>query len=345
MLKPCGMARIRIGISGWRYPPWRGVFYPRGLPQRSELAYAAGIFTAIEVNGSFYSLQDPQSYAQWYADTPADFVFALKGPRYITHMLKLRGIERPLANFFASGVFCLKEKLGPILWQFPPRFTYPAERFERFVALLPQDTDSAAALARRRDARMRGRSRLSPGPARALRHAIEVRDPSFLVPEFIALLRRHGVALVIAETAGRWPLRGDITADFAYLRLHGNRRMYQSGYGERSLQRWAERIRAWHGGGRPADVPCVLPALSVPAHGPRDVYCFFDNTDVKLRAPADAQALMRRLELARRLPAQAAAPGPPPRSRRPPRASPRRRRDTTRRSGNRSAPPAAPRSS
>lgn len=339
------MARIRIGISGWRYTPWRGVFYPRGLPQRAELAYAARIFSAIEVNGSFYSLQYPQSFAQWYADAPPDFVFALKGPRYITHMLKLRDIERPLANFFASGLFCLKEKLGPILWQFPPRFAYRADRFENFCALLPKDTDAAAALARRRDARMHGRSRLAPGPARALRHAIEVRDPSFLVPEFIELLRRHGIALVTAETAGRWPLRGDITADFAYLRLHGNRRMYQSGYGERSLERWAARIRAWHEGGRPADVGCVLPGDAVSPPRPRDVYCFFDNTDVKLRAPADAQALMRRLGLAR--------PGPDPlaaaarrRPLRPPRrASPRPRPDTTRHSGSRNSPHAARRSS
>ncbi|MGH8269029.1 MAG: DUF72 domain-containing protein, partial [Steroidobacteraceae bacterium] len=155
------MATIRIGVSGWRYAPWRGLFYPPGLPQRAELAYASRRFPTIELNGSFYSLQRPESYAQWYAETPDGFVFSVKGGRYITHMLRLRGIEQPLANFFASGVFNLREKLGPILWQLPPNFKYDRERMERFFRLLPRDTEAARTLARRRSAWMKGRVRLA----------------------------------------------------------------------------------------------------------------------------------------------------------------------------------------
>jgi len=147
------MATTRIGISGWRYAPWRGTFYPKDLPQRAELEYASAHLSAIEINGSFYSLQRPQSYASWYADTPEDFMFAVKGPRYITHMKRLRDVEVPLANFLASGVLNLKDKLGPVLWQFPPNFKYDRERFEAFLGLLPRDTQEAAAIARKADAR------------------------------------------------------------------------------------------------------------------------------------------------------------------------------------------------
>jgi uncharacterized protein YecE (DUF72 family) len=271
---------IRIGISGWRYEPWRGTFYPEDLPQRLELHYAASRFGAIEINGSFYSLQRPQSYAQWYADTPDDFVFALKGPRFITHMLRLREVEIPLANFFASGVFNLKEKLGPILWQFPPNFGFDAERMRTFFKLLPRTTAAAAKLARKRHARMIGRSRLAIDQNRPLRHAVEVRHESFRDPAFIELLREQRIALVVAETARRWPLFLDVTADFVYMRLHGDKELYRSGYSDKALNRWAARIEAWHSGPKPLDV-----------------YCFFDNTDVKLRAPFDAQSLMRKLRL------------------------------------------------
>ena len=277
------MAVIRIGVSGWRYGPWRGRFYPRGLPQRAELAYAARRFSAIELNGSFYSLQRPQSYALWYRDTPAGFVFAVKGGRYITHMLKLRRIEQPLANFFASGVFNLREKLGPILWQFPVSFRYEQARarLEPFLELLPKTTLAALTLARKRSRRMQGRVRLAIDRVRPLRHAIEVRHESFRDPSFLELLRAHGAALVITEGAGRWPLPTAITADFVYLRLHGDKDLYRSGYSDRALERWAERIRTWH--------------LDRANGGPRDVYCFFDNTDDKLRAPRDAQTLAHEL--------------------------------------------------
>lgn len=272
------MAMIRIGISGWRYAPWRGPFYPPGLPQRAELEYASRRFPTIEINGSFYSLQRPESYAQWHAQTPAGFLFSVKGGRYITHMLRLRGIEEPLANFFASGVFNLREKLGPILWQLPPNFKYDRERLAHFFRLLPRDTDHACSLARRRSAWMKGRVRLAVDAHRPLRHAVEVRHESFLDRSFIDLLREQRIALVIAETAGKWPMAQDVTADFIYMRLHGDKELYRSGYSDRALSRWARRIHAWHEGSKP-----------------RDVYCYFDNTDVKLRAPIDAQSLMRKL--------------------------------------------------
>ena len=196
--------RIRIGVSGWRYAPWRGVFYPQDLPQRLELRYAATIFPTIEINGSFYSLQRPESWAEWHAETPEQFVFAVKGPRFITHMLRLRDVERPLANFLASGVLALRAKLGPILWQFPPNLRFDPGRFETFLDLLPIDTAAALKLARRRHQRMHGRSLLSIDRPRPLRHAMEIRHDSFLDERFIAMLRAHNVALVIeAACTGR----------------------------------------------------------------------------------------------------------------------------------------------
>jgi uncharacterized protein YecE (DUF72 family) len=293
---PQGMAWIRIGVSGWRYAPWRGQFYPHGLPQAHELRYAASRFPSVEINGSFYSLQRPESYARWYAETPANFVFAVKGGRYLTHFLKLRDVERPLANFLASGLFCLREKLGPILWQFPPDFRYDPARMERFLELLPRDTEAAARIARKRDARMHGRARLAPDAKRPMRHAMEIRHESFADASFIALLRAHNVALVIAETAGRFPLLEDVTADFLYLRLHGDKELYRSGYGDKALERWAARIRAWNRGSEPSDARKATARKAPPARA-RDVYCYFDNTDFKLRAPVDARRLMRLLDL------------------------------------------------
>jgi uncharacterized protein YecE (DUF72 family) len=291
-----GMARIRIGISGWRYEPWRGVFYPKDLPQREELHYASRAVNTIEINGSFYSLQRPSSYAKWYADTPDDFMFTVKGPRYITHMRRLREVEEPLANFLASGLFNLRDKLGPILWQFPPNFKYDKARMESFCHLLPHDTDAARAIARKRSAWMKGRSCLVSDEKRALRHAVEIRHESFLDPKFVDLMRAHNVALVIAETARRWPMAQDITADFVYMRLHGDEELYQSGYQDKALTRWARRIRAWYRGTEPADAKRIS-TKKAPKARARDVYCFFDNTDVKLRAPRDAQTLMRKLAL------------------------------------------------
>jgi uncharacterized protein YecE (DUF72 family) len=284
---------IRIGISGWRYPPWRGVFYPEGLTQKRELEYASRRFRSIELNGSFYSLQRPENYALWRDETPDDFVFSVKGPRFVTHIKRLRDIEKPLANFFASGLLRLGPKLGPLLWQFPPNFRWRPELFETFFELLPRSSAAALALARRRESRMHGRAALSIDVDRPLRHAIEVRHDSFRDAAFIEQLRRHRIALVVADTAGRWPLIEDVTADFMYLRLHGDEELYVSGYTRPALDRWARRISSWAQGEEPDDAARVAGSRAPPTAA-RDVYCYFDN-DVKVHAPFDANALGRLL--------------------------------------------------
>jgi uncharacterized protein YecE (DUF72 family) len=293
-----GMAMtIRIGISGWRYPPWRGKFYPAGLRQDDELAYAASHLSSIEINGSFYSLQRPESYAAWYAATPEGFVFANKGNRFITHTLRLRDPVKPLANVFASGVFALREKLGPFLWQLPPNFQFDSARLEGFLSQLPHDTAAALALARMHEPRMNERALLDIDRKRPLRHAIEVRHESFQDPAFIALLRKYKVALVVADTAGKWPYMEDVTADFMYLRLHGDAELYASGYSDEALERWAGRIRAWSAGSQPQDAHLVS-SKAPPKRATRDLYCFFDN-DIKVRSPHDARRLMDMLDVLR----------------------------------------------
>ena len=269
---------IRIGISGWRYAPWRGVFYPQALPQRQELEYAARLFPSIEINGSFYSLQSPASWQCWHDATPDHFVFAVKGPRYITHILRLRDAATALANFHASGLLLLRAKLGPMLWQFPPNFRYDRARFASFFEMLPRTMADAVALAERHDPdRMRGRHAWPEviESNQRLQHSIEIRHASFIDPEFIELLRERDIGLVVADTAGKWPLMHDVTSDFVYIRLHGDEELYVSGYSETALDDWARRIRAHADAGR-------------------DVYCYFDN-DVKVHAPFDAHALMRKL--------------------------------------------------
>lgn len=287
--------RVLIGISGWRYEPWRGVFYPQDLPQRRELEYASRMLPTIEINGSFYSLQSPQFYAEWHDATPEDFVFAVKAPKYITHLRRLKEIDAPLANFFANGLFELKDKLGPILWQFPPYLPFKPERFEAFFAQLPHDTDAAARLAAQHDERVQGRTSLTPYGKGRVRHAVEIRHPSFIDPQFIALLRKYRIALVVADTAGKWPLIEDLTADFVYMRLHGDKELYASGYSDDALQRWADRMRSWSEGGQVSDARLASPTPAPPRAG-RDVYCYFDN-DVKVHAPYDAAMLMRKLGL------------------------------------------------
>jgi uncharacterized protein YecE (DUF72 family) len=289
-----GRSRIRVGISGWRYAGWRGKFYPPGLLQRRELGFAAERFDSIELNGSFYSLQRPASYATWYTEVPPRFTFAVKGSRYITHMLKLKNAGAALANFFASGVLALEDKLGPILWQLPPQLGFDG-RLEEFLAQLPRDTAQAAALARRHDDRLSGRSFTAPRSQRPLAYAVEVRHPSFCTPELVELLREQGVALVVADTAGRWPLMEDVTADFVYVRLHGDVKLYESGYGREALKRWAERIRAWSSGTEADGARRVARAAPRRRRG-RDVYVYFDN-DAKVHAPYDALALRRLLGL------------------------------------------------
>jgi uncharacterized protein YecE (DUF72 family) len=289
MAKP---GTIRIGISGWTYKPWRGVFYPSKLPQKQELPFAASRFPSIEINGTFYGLQKPQDFESWRTSTPDDFVFAVKGSRYITHMKRLNDIEIPLANFLASGLLNLRQKLGPILWQFPPRMKFDAARFESFLKILPKDTQEAAALARKHDARLDGRSVTDADGRRRMRHAFEIRHESFVCADFIELLRQYGAGLVVADTV-QWPLLMDLTADFVYCRLHGSEELYVSGYDEEALDDWAALIRAWAAGDDPRQAKRVLPPVDSRSEG-RDVYVYFDN-DAKVRAPADAASLINRL--------------------------------------------------
>ncbi|HEY0360200.1 MAG TPA: DUF72 domain-containing protein [Mycobacteriales bacterium] len=282
---------VHIGISGWRYAPWRGVFYPPGLAQRRELEHASRRLNSIELNGSFYSLQRPTSYQRWHDETPEGFVFSVKGPRFITHMKKLAGVEAPLANFFASGVLALGGKLGPVLWQLPPNLGYDADRLAAFFALLPRSTGEAAELATHHDERMEGRALTTTDVDRPLRHALEVRHPSFETPEFIELLRAHDVALVCADTAGKWPMLDDVTSDFVYVRLHGGEELYVSGYDDEALEYWAGKVRTWQSGGTPTDGRTLAPPA--PARD-RDVFVYFDN-DVKVRAPFDAMSLAQKV--------------------------------------------------
>ncbi|MCF6368573.1 DUF72 domain-containing protein [Rhizobium halophilum] len=283
---------IRIGISGWTYKPWRGVFYPKGLPQKQELVFAAGRFPSIEINGTFYGLQMPQDFTAWREATPDDFVFSLKGPRYITHMKRLKEIEIPLANYLASGLLNLRHKLGPILWQFPPRMKFDAERFESFLKILPKETAEAAALARRHDVRLDGRCATEIDENRTLRHAFEIRHDSLACAEFIELLRHYGAALVVADTV-QWPLLMDLTADFVYCRLHGSEELYVSGYGDQALDEWGALVQEWAAGKDPSRAKRVLAPTGMRSQG-RDVYVYFDN-DAKVRAPADAASLIKRI--------------------------------------------------
>jgi uncharacterized protein YecE (DUF72 family) len=299
------MKPVHIGISGWRYTPWRGVFYPPELVQHRELEFASHQVPTIEINGTFYSLQDAESFQAWYEQTPPGFIFSVKGSSYITHRRRLKDIEEPLARFFASGVLGLREKLGPFLWQFPPFFPYKPERFESFFRLLPRTTEQAIALVRRFDAA--GARRMAAGLDKnhKLRHAVEIRHESFRDAGFAALLRRNKVALVVADTAGKWPYLEEVTADFLYLRLHGDVELYASGYSDQALARWAERIRAWAGGSQPSDAERISRRALAPRKS-REVFVYFDN-DVKVHAPNDARTLIAKVgELAQ----QAVAPAP-----------------------------------
>ena len=282
---------FHIGISGWRYPPWRGVFYPPGLAQRRELEFASRSLASVELNGSFYSLQRPSSYEQWRSQTPDGFVFSVKGPRFVTHMKKLAGVEAPLANFFASGVLALGDRLGPVLWQLPPSLGFDADRLAAFFALLPRTTAAAAQLATHHDRRLDGRAFTTTDADRPLRYALEVRHASFETAEFVQLLRDNDIALVCADTAGKWPALDDVTSDFVYARLHGEKELYVSGYDEAALDRWAARVRTWQAGGTPIDGHTLGRPAPVRE---REVYVYFDN-DVKVRAPFDAIALAHRL--------------------------------------------------
>jgi uncharacterized protein YecE (DUF72 family) len=266
--------QVRVGTSGWRYPRWRGDFYPAGLAQRRELEHLSRRTTSVEINGTFYSLQRPESFMRWAEQTPEDFLFAVKGPRFVTHLKQLRDVRTPVANFLASGVLALGPKLGPVLWQLPARTRFDAGRLGAFLELLPRSTGAAAALAAEHDARLDGRAHLEVDADRPLRHALEVRHESFRDAGLLALLREHGVALVLADSAGTWPVFDEVTAGFAYVRLHGQDELYTSGYTPDALDAWAARVRAWCAAGL-------------------DAFVYFDN-DADGRAPFDAAALAAR---------------------------------------------------
>jgi len=288
-----GAGKVRVGISGWTYPPWRKTFYPDKLAQHKELAHASSIFPSIEINGTFYSLQKPESFDKWADETPADFVFSVKAPRYVTHIQRLKEAEAPLANFLASGPLKLGSKLGPIFWQLPPNFKFDAKRIEEFLKLLPHDTKSAARLAKNHDGWMEKRAWTKTDEERPLRHAMEVRHESFKTPEFIDLLRKYDVALVCADTV-EWPRMMDVTSDFVYCRMHGPETLYENGYDVKTLEQWAGRVARWARGKEPDDAERVTAAANGKSKA-RDVFVYFD-IDKKVLSPANAQEMMKRVD-------------------------------------------------
>ncbi|WP_322061595.1 DUF72 domain-containing protein [Paraburkholderia sp. J63] len=257
------------------YAGWRGTFYPQRWPQKRELEFAARAVQTIEINGTHYSLQSPAAF-QRFRDETATLA---------------------CANFFAQGLLALNEKLGPLLWQFPPNYAFDAGRFERFLALLPPDTEAAVRLAKRHDARV-GAPWLAIDCNRSMRHAVEIRHASFLVPAFVDLLRRYRMALVVSDSTEPWPYAEDATADFAYARLHGSTGKYAGAYSDAALDEWHPRFKGWGEGKPVSGAQLIAPAPKARDRRPRDVYCYFDN-DQKTEAPFDAHRLMTRFGFAR----------------------------------------------
>ena len=267
------MGKVRVGVSGWSYDAWRGDYYPEDQPRKKWLSWISRRFATLEANGSFYSLLSPSTYGAWYDQTPRDHRIAVKGSRFITHNKKLGNARLALANFLASGVLALGEKLGPILWQLSSRQAFDRGRLEAFFDLLPRDTRAAASLAAEHDGRVE-EPFLAAEPNHRIRHVIEPRHATFFEPDAIRVLRRARVALAVSH-AGRWPMHEELTAGFAYVRLHGAPVTYASGYTDEQLGGWARKIRAWARAG--------------------DVYVYFDN-DARGHAPHDAERLTRQLD-------------------------------------------------
>jgi uncharacterized protein YecE (DUF72 family) len=280
--------KVRIGISGWVYPPWRGIFYPEDLTIKKELHYASRQVSTIEINGSFYANQKPETYTRWFNETPDDFCFSVKGSRFITHILRLKNCEKALVNFFGSGVLNLQHKLGAFLWQLPPNLLFDPERLETFFKLLPRTFAEAVTMADHSERYGMHYSDSIRKSKSKLRHCLEVRHHSFENPEFIELLKKYGIALVFADTAGKWPYMEDVTTDFIYLRLHGDEEFYKSGYSPEALKWWAQRIERWKNGKQPIDALTISDDKIKEI--PRDVYIYFDN-DLKVKAPFDAKSL------------------------------------------------------
>ena len=281
---------IRIGISGWSYRHWRGDFYPEGLPARDELSYALAQFKSIEVNRTFYSLVTPTAYRRWNEAAPPGFEYAIKGSRFITHNKKLKGVEDALANFFASGLLELREKLGPVLWQLGPRHTFDAGQLEGFLKQLPIDSKAAAEVAARHN--LPGRETVTTTDGNwPMRHVLEVRHPSWFQEESVEIARRYEVALAFSHSS-RWPYVEEITAPFVYVRLHGPRQLYSSPYTKAELEGYAKRILLWSRGRQPPDAARISEWAADGRR--RDVYVFFDN-DTGGYAPRQALELKRLL--------------------------------------------------
>ncbi|MCS0504991.1 DUF72 domain-containing protein [Ancylobacter mangrovi] len=262
-------APIRIGVGGWTYEPWRGAFYPDGLAQKRELEFASGKLTAIEINGTYYGSQKPESFAKWHAETPEGFVFALKGPRFATNRRVLAEAGESIERFFNSGVTELKEKLGPVNWQFMATKKFDPADFEGFLKLLPKSVGG-----------------------HAIRHAVEVRHDSFRDPEFIALARAHGVAVIYAGDS-EFPEIADVTAPFVYARIMGTSEDHPLGYAPAALDRWADCAKAWAKGETPAALKDKL--VAAPAEKtPREVFLFVIS-GFKVRNPAAAMELIERV--------------------------------------------------
>jgi uncharacterized protein YecE (DUF72 family) len=281
---------IRVGVAGWTYAPWRGVFYSKEIKREQELAYAASRLRTLEINDTFYGMLRPDTFGCWVEQVPADFVFAVRAPRLITHVLRLRDVRVPLANFLASGVLRLNMHLGPILWQFPPNFRFDPACITAFLKMLPHDTGHAAGLGRSHDKSLRAPPWLEVDTRRPMRHAFEVRHESFRCQEFIDLLRAHDVALVCADSEA-WPRLMDVTSDFVYCRLLGKQERCAGGYDNAALDAWSRRLKTWACGEEPADAERIGGKAR---SRKRDVFVFFDS-DRKMRAPANAMELVRRL--------------------------------------------------
>lgn len=284
------MSEIRIGMSGWTHDCWRSSFYPEDLSRKKELDYASRKVTSIEVNGTFYALQKPATFQRWYEETPKNFIFSIKAPKFITHVLRLRECEEPLNTFLASGLLCLKEKLGPILWQFPPYATLKDDRFEQFAKILPHTSLQAAELAKNHGSVIEGRAWTEASGDNQMRHAFEFRHPSFMNPDFIEMLRSYGIAVVFADSGKTSPYCEDLTSDFVYLRMHGGSPAHKKGYPLLALKRLAKKIELWACGKQPKDAQTI--SSGKPTPGEKDVFVYFDN-DVTETAPLDALKLLK----------------------------------------------------
>jgi uncharacterized protein YecE (DUF72 family) len=282
------MGTVRIGLSGWSYDSWQGDFYPDDLPKTRRLEYVAERFPAVEVNGSFYSLLSADTWRKYRDETPADFRFAVKGSRFITHDKQLSDVRVPLANFLASGLLELGRKLDVILWQFQARRAVRPGRLAAFLEMVPRNTEALSTLAAEHDGRVREPVVEAPGPNHRIRHAVELRSDDDLTPERIDILRDAGAALVVSH-AGDWRCVEELTAGFVYSRLHGAPRTYASRYEDDALEGWAERLRAWRDGNEPDD-PARITDRKAPPRKSRDAYVFFDN-DAEGHAPHDALRL------------------------------------------------------